>query len=456
MSLDGFVELIFNVYEAYTVALFVKEGDHLSCFSSISFAKSFDKAKPLPLDGTLAGWVVKHKEPLIIGNFDKDEETLGYYGKKEEIKSFMAYPLEIAGAIVVDSKKKWVFTEKEKKILAHFVTVASKEVEREKQLREMEEEREEISLLRRQLNFLRQPSLAGTFVEEVVKEALAVSAGDMAVAGIERKGRLSIVAAVGTGAATLLGAECPLQQTVASTVLEGGREFLLPYESGYLREKPLLFQNDGIRARQYFGFPLAVDERPFGFLGFVSLSSRPLKETSIAALRDTAHLTSLFLGRVQMQEEMEALTLRDPATGAMGFGLFFDAISELARQKKGFSLISVRLSGLPGINRTNGCAYGDDLLRKMRKSIEYCAGEHALITRSGGAHFYAAIKGSDGLEEGRNILNILKFTVLSTLSGLAPGAKKDVEIGTAHFPRDGKDLWGLLDMAEDRAKKGKA
>lgn len=456
MSLDGFVELIFNVYEAYTVALFIREGDHLSCFSSVTFAKSFDKARPLSLDGTLAGWVVKHKEPLIIGNFDKDEETLGYYGKKEEIKSFMAYPLEIPGVIVVDSKKKWVFTEKEKKILAHFVTVASKEVEREKQLREMEEEREEFSLLRRQLNFFREPRLGDSLIEEVVKEALAVSAGDMAVAGIEKKGRLSIVAAVGTGAASLVGAECPLQNTVASTVMEGGREFLLPYESGYLREKPLLYQNDGIKARQYFGFPLAVDEGPFGFLGFVSLSSRHLRENAISALRDTAQLTSLFLGRLRVQEEMKARSRRDPATGAMGFGLFFDGIFELTGQKKGFSVISVRLPGFRGLNRTNGCAYGDDLLRKMRQSIEYCVGKHAMITRSGGAHFYVAIAGSDGLEEGRNILNILRFAILNTLPGVAPDARKDVEIGTAYFPRDGKDLWELLDIAEDRGKKIKA
>jgi hypothetical protein len=79
-----------------------------------------------------------------------------------------------------------------------------------------------------------------------------------------------------------------------------------------------------------------------------------------------------------------------------------------------------------------------------------------MVTRSGGAHFYVAITGSDGLEEGRNILNIFKFTILNTLPGLAPGAKKDVEIGSAYFPRDGKDLWELLDIAEDRAKRSKA
>jgi GGDEF domain-containing protein len=455
MSLDGFVQLIFNVYEAFTVALFVRDGDHLSCFSSVTFSRSFDRARPLALDGTLPGWAAKHKEPLIIGNFDKDEETLGYYARKEEIKSFMAYPLEAQGVIVVDSKKKWVFTEKEKKILAHFAAVASKEVEREKQLREMEEEREEFSLLRRQLNFFRQPRLAGDHIEEALKEALAVCAGDVAVAGIERRGRLSVVSASGAGAASLVGAECPIHNTVASTVMEGGRELLLPYESSFLREKPLLFPNDGIKARQYFGFPLAADERPFGFLGFASLSSRPLRERSIGALRDTAVLASLSLGRLRVQEEMEARAQRDPATGAMAFTLFFDGVAEMTGQKRAFSVLSVRLPGFRRINRTLGASQADDLLRKMRQGIEYCAGKNGMTTRSGGAHFYVAIAGSDGSEESRNILNILKVGVLNALTGIAQGPKKGLEIGAAYFPRDGEDLWELLDVAEERAKGSK-
>ena len=143
----------------------------LSCLSAVSFAGSFDKARPVPVDGTLPGWVLKHREPLIIGNFDKDEETLGYYGKKEEIKSFMAYPLEMPGVIAVDSKKKWVFTEKEKKVLAHFVSVMEKEVEREKRLRDMEEEREQMALTRRIIGFLREARDASV-LEEVLKEGL--------------------------------------------------------------------------------------------------------------------------------------------------------------------------------------------------------------------------------------------------------------------------------------------
>ena len=202
MSLDSFVQLVFNVYEAHTVALFVKDGEQLSCLSAFSFARSFDKAKPVPVDGTLPGWVCKHREPLIIGNFDKDEETLGYYGKKEEIKSFMAYPLEMPGVIAVDSKKKWVFTEKEKKVLAHFVSVMEKEVEREKRLRDMEEEREQMALTRRIIGFLRESRSTHRSWKRWLKEGLSASGGDLALVGIERKGRLQILGAAGRSGRT--------------------------------------------------------------------------------------------------------------------------------------------------------------------------------------------------------------------------------------------------------------
>jgi putative methionine-R-sulfoxide reductase with GAF domain len=128
-TIDNLSHLIFNIYEAFTVAFFVKEHGHLKCLSSVSFATSFDKNRLLPIDSSLPGWVVKHNEPLIIPNFDKDIEALGYYGADEGIKSFMGYPMEGKGVIIIDSKKKWVFTDKEKKILGSFVDLIEEEIE---------------------------------------------------------------------------------------------------------------------------------------------------------------------------------------------------------------------------------------------------------------------------------------------------------------------------------------
>jgi GGDEF domain-containing protein len=362
MSLDGFVQLIFNVYEAFTVAIFVAEDDHLFCASAFSFSKSFDKARLVPIDGSLPGWAAKHREALIIGNFDKDEETLGYYGKQEEIKSFMAYPLETPGVIVVDSKKKWVFTEKEKKILAHFVSVLSTEVEREKQLREMEEEREELFLTRRVIGLLREPRADGSVLEEVLKEG---------------------------------------------------------------------------------------DERPYGFVGFVSLSSRRLRESVIGVLRDTGVLISLYLGRSRMEEEIEKAGDRDPITGTLRFGLFFARLEEMARKNKDFALVSVRLSAFRKHNRSIGVGKVDDMLKRMYQGIAYCMGKNAIITRSGGGHFYVALRRVD-VPEGENILNILKFTVLGNLTEEIGATKKGIELGAAYFPRDSEDLWELMDIAQER------
>lgn len=116
-TLDALVQLIFNVYEAFTVAVYLRQGDLLSCVSSYTFSRSFDQLRKIPVESSLPGWVVKHNEPLIIPNFDKDEAALGYYGATEDIKSFMGYPLEVPGVIVIDSKKKYVFTDKEKRYL---------------------------------------------------------------------------------------------------------------------------------------------------------------------------------------------------------------------------------------------------------------------------------------------------------------------------------------------------
>ena len=124
--LDNISQLIFNIYEAFTVALFVRNDDTLRCLSSVTFAQSFDKNRTIPIESTLPGWVIKHNEPLIIPNFDKDEDTLGYYGTQEGIKSFMGFPMEGKGVIVIDSKKKWAFTDKEKKILVILLWLFSK------------------------------------------------------------------------------------------------------------------------------------------------------------------------------------------------------------------------------------------------------------------------------------------------------------------------------------------
>ena len=53
--IDSFAELVFNVFEAFTVALFLKDGQQLRCLSSVTFAKSFERERRVPVKGSLPG-----------------------------------------------------------------------------------------------------------------------------------------------------------------------------------------------------------------------------------------------------------------------------------------------------------------------------------------------------------------------------------------------------------------
>ena len=453
MSLmDSFSELIFNVYEAFTVALLLKDEERFRCLSSVTFARSFDRERSIPIDGTLPGWVLKHNEPLIIANFDKDESALGYYGSEEGIKSFMAYPIESLGVIVVDSKKRYVFTDREKKLLGHFVLMIGKELEKEKRSQELEEKNEELSVERRIIRFFLKSGPSEVPLEEVLEECLLLCQGDFCFIGVERNGKLAIVDCAGAEANSLRLKECPMTGTIASMVLERRKEFLLPHGSGYLKEKPLLFSDDGMKARQFFGFPLLFEEEPFGLAGFVSLSDVRLKDGTIGLLRDVSLLLSLYFIRTWTKATLERGKYIDPVTGALLLAPFFKRVETWVWERKAFSVVSVKMSGFHVYNRLLGVEAADRVLRKIVQSAEQCLGKTALVTRAGGSHFYAVTRGPQ-VPEAANMARVLNYTILSAVTDSRIETKGALQIGVAEFPEDGESLWALLDRADERGER---
>lgn len=448
--IDRLSQLIFNIYEAFTVALYLRERDSLNCVSSVTFAKSFDEKKSIPVEGTLPGWVIKHNAPLIIPNFDKDEEALGYYGAREGIKSFMGYPMDTKGVIIVDSKKKYVFTDKEKKILGSFVALIQEEIEQERRALSAEETMEELYAERRILGLLSALNTAKISTTDVLEEILGLSGGTFCFIGMEKKGHLVIHDVAGIENGDAIRKECHSGESIASVVLEGGRELLLPHGSAYLREKPLFFPNEPVRARQFFGFPLITEDTTFGVIGFVSLNEAELKESAIGALRNLSSLLSLYFTSRWMREHLDRIRDFDPVTGAVQFPVFLDAVETMARKKQRFSVLSVKLGNMVLYNRKMGAEGTNDLLRKVCQVIRYCAGGNAFVARKSGGRFFVLLKGGETFET-RNMMKLLYHAVGKSLAeqGLSAGAGV-VELGTVSFPDDSPDLWELFDRIEEK------
>ncbi len=74
------------------------------------------------------GWILKNKEPLLVPHFDRRKGSLGYYNESVEdnIKAFMGCPLPGNwGALCVDCKRQYSFSEKDQKLLHLFADLVS-------------------------------------------------------------------------------------------------------------------------------------------------------------------------------------------------------------------------------------------------------------------------------------------------------------------------------------------
>ncbi|MCX8110380.1 MAG: diguanylate cyclase [Syntrophorhabdaceae bacterium] len=446
--IDRFSQLIFNIYEAFTVALYIKDRDNLKCISHVTFSHSFDKGRLLSIEGTLPGWVIKHSQPLIIPNFDKDEAALGYYSGREDIKSFMGYPMGTDGVIVVDSKKKWVFTDKEKKILSGFALAINETIEKERKFSETEEKMEELINEKRVFTLFNYLLSSQITVKDILNECLHICGADLCFVGIEHNGNMVIHDMAGIPEDEYINQKCGANSCISTMVLEGGRELLLPYNSGYFKEKPLFFSEETLKARQFFGFPLVMDDITFGVAGFVSISDSHLSDKSIGILRNIAMFLSMYYSSIWAKSEYDKIKNIDPVTGSLHFSRFIRVLSDRIKKGEKLCILSVRLKFLGEYNNRMGIESTDKLLKKIFHIIKQCAGARALITRKSGGHFYVLldIKERSGA---RNILNFLNRIVYKNISeDRALDIRDAIDSGLSYYPEDSNDIWGLIERAD--------
>lgn len=124
---NHFLSLICSVFDAYSGVLFLKDNKNKNRYNLAGYFSLGDNKFAEYIEDSGKGvisWIIKNERPILISNFDRRTDTiLDYYSgeNKIEIKSLMGCPLDSKlGALCVDSKNKFSFTEKDQKILHHF------------------------------------------------------------------------------------------------------------------------------------------------------------------------------------------------------------------------------------------------------------------------------------------------------------------------------------------------
>lgn len=129
---DRLLGILGSVLDAYSVVLFLPEpedskGETYFIASSFSLGNHLNHHAEICPGRGLVGWILRNREPLLVANFDQHQNHLGYYAEGEEktIKAFMGCPLPGGGALCVDSKRQYSFSEKDQKLLHLFADLVA-------------------------------------------------------------------------------------------------------------------------------------------------------------------------------------------------------------------------------------------------------------------------------------------------------------------------------------------
>ncbi|MDR3319788.1 MAG: GAF domain-containing protein [Desulfovibrio sp.] len=125
--------IVSSVFDAYSAVLFHPDEEGEACRLTAFFSlgdKIVPKASIQPGKG-LVGWIIRNRQPLLIPSFDQRQSNLGYYADSEEssIRAFMGCPVPGGGALCVDSKRAYLFSDSNKapKILQLFAELISRQ-----------------------------------------------------------------------------------------------------------------------------------------------------------------------------------------------------------------------------------------------------------------------------------------------------------------------------------------
>jgi signal transduction protein with GAF and PtsI domain len=121
-ELKDAINLLADLTEAYTVALFLRDrgGESLRAAAWHSLSASFRHDAAIRLGEGLVGYVAKHGAVVDVDRYQQSATATRLYDADEGIKAFLALPVGDFGVLVVDTKQRQIFGEREKKVVRDF------------------------------------------------------------------------------------------------------------------------------------------------------------------------------------------------------------------------------------------------------------------------------------------------------------------------------------------------
>jgi len=288
-GLKELVQLISNVTESFTTALFLfnpaKNILNLRAYHSLSL--HIDPDTQLQVGDSLIGWVAKNQSPVNIAKFDRDTRNLKLYLRDEKIKSFLAVPVGEAGVLCIDSKRNYVFTEKDQKILQDFALLVL-HVLRAQVMDEQENRQRTILEFYNRINALsKEQQDINQYYLNALNCCRLFSKTDAAFLALvpKKRDRYKVVASDGTLKGPLKKTFLPIDMGLTGWVIREEKPLVRRSMKPRNHKSYVFFPDDPcMHFQSYVGLPLCFFGRLYGVMNLIGYREHDWGEDEIQAL----------------------------------------------------------------------------------------------------------------------------------------------------------------------------
>jgi diguanylate cyclase (GGDEF)-like protein len=209
------------------------------------------------------------------------------------------------------------------------------------------------------------------------------------------------------------------------------------------------------------GVPI-LSPRFSGVIAIASYRPNAFDRVDMELLENLAQHAASAMDNAFHHAEVERQSLTDSLTGALNHGAFLAALDALVEDSISsgipLSLIMLDVDFFKAYNDTYGHQFGDTVLQALTKTIRDHIKSSDLVGRWGGEEFAVALPQTTAL----NAL-VVAHRIQDTMcqmhlehaeKGLVPAPT--VSQGLGFFPPEAKDVYSLVDLADQRLYLAKA
>ncbi|MED5578970.1 MAG: GAF domain-containing protein [Nitrospinota bacterium] len=311
-DLFSLLSLASNATEAYTACLFLenRRKDKFQLVSVHSLSPHIIVDASIETGQGFLGWVLENNEPLSVNQFDKDTITLGYYSRHENIKSFMATPLmskKTRGALAIDSKKSWVFTNKTQKIITGFAQQFAYIVEEALLSAEKEKKMIDLFSFSDYLNTLRICRTEEQLFENICRVPREIIPSDSCFLVLVdgEAGRPYLANAFGFDELFLGKIKIHPYRSISGHVMKKNESLRLTDIRG-AKGNQALFDPDepSLDARSVIAIPLCDNDKTFGVLGFTGKRRNQFQSFLVKRSEIIGEIISDMIKKIQLEKNI--------------------------------------------------------------------------------------------------------------------------------------------------------